>query len=859
MIYFCCDEYRREAVRRHKTLNGIDFLEVLDDPTMPNVERQRKLYVHFIKPLDGGRLNKENIRIDGGERIFDVLVKDVTATAGQQNVLTVNVNKAGDFSTYILRLIVDAEHPQPPAGFDPLLSAIEFSFKVACPNDFDCRTEQICPPEVFTAPEIDYMAKDYASFRQLMLDRMAILIPQWQERNPADLGIALVELLAYVGDYLSYQQDAIATEAYLGTARRRVSVRRHARLVDYFMHDGCNARVWVQVQVSADVARAEPGDPLPLPVKTRLLTRVAGMPSRIPTADLPLGQALTVFETMHDVEALYIVHNEIHFYTWGAERCCLPKGATRASLQGHLPNLKAGDVMIFEEVLGPQTGEAVDANPAHRQAVYLKSVELTSDPLGGQFASPPNDSPVDVTEIVWAADDALLFPLCISSRTDLEHGERLIENVSVARGNIVLADHGLTVEDELGSVPSPSLVRVPATGGNRCQEQEPRPIPARFRPRLPKGPLTQAAPYDQRKPPASASVNPNGLDKVSSPLPYDQRRPPASASAAMRWTTRDPIPAITLHDKDDVSSTWSPRRDLLNSDATAREFVMETEADGTSYLRFGDDEHGMRPIPGTAFVATYRIGNGSQGNIGADSLAHIVIDEPNIVAVRNLLPAQGGVEPESIEDVRQKAPWAFRTQKRAVTPADYAEVAQRCPGVRCAAATFRWTGSWRTVFLAIDRQGGAKVDDGFKQDMYRYMEPFRMAGYDLEIDGPLPVSLEIEMQVCVQPDYFRGDVKAALLEVFSNRVLPDGRLGVFHPDKFTFGQPVYLSRLYAAAMAVKGVASVKISTFQRQGIDSNAALAAGKLLLGRLEIARLDNDPDFPEHGVFRLIMEGGK
>ena len=80
-----------------------------------------------------------------------------------------------------------------------------------------------------------------------MLDRLALLVPDWRERNAADVGIALVELLAYVGDHLSYQQDAVATEAYLGTARRRVSSRRHARLVDYLMHDGCNARAWVHV------------------------------------------------------------------------------------------------------------------------------------------------------------------------------------------------------------------------------------------------------------------------------------------------------------------------------------------------------------------------------------------------------------------------------------------------------------------------------------------------------------------------------------------------------------------------------------------------------------------------------------
>src|SRR3712207_7620689 len=49
----------------------------------------------------------------------------------------------------------------------------------------------------------------------------------------------LVELLAYTGDYLSYYQDAVATEAYLETARRRISVRRHVRLIDYPMHEGC--------------------------------------------------------------------------------------------------------------------------------------------------------------------------------------------------------------------------------------------------------------------------------------------------------------------------------------------------------------------------------------------------------------------------------------------------------------------------------------------------------------------------------------------------------------------------------------------------------------------------------------------
>ena len=117
------------------------------------------------------------------------------------------------------------------------------------------------------------------------------------------------------------------------------------------------------------------------------------------------------------------------------------------------------------------------------------------------------------------------------------------------------------------------------------------------------------------------------------------------------------------------------------------------------------------------------------------------------------------------------------------------------------------------------------------------------------------------MTVCVLPDYFRSHVKAALLQVFSSRILPDGRRGVFHSDNFTFGQPVYLSPLYAAVMAVEGVSFVQITLFQRQDRPDpqQIALANGKLEMGRMEIARLDNDPNFPEHGVFRLTMEGGK
>src|SRR5579872_2522523 len=207
-------------------------------------------------------------------------------------------------------------------------------------------------------PEIDYLAKDYASFRQLMLDHLALRVPGWTERSEADLGIVLVEVLAYAADYLSYYQDAVATEAYLGTARRRPSIKRHVRLLDYVLHEGCNARVWVQVQVS---------EPLTLPKATPLLTHVSTFMPTIAIAprSLDYDEALQgqtkVFETMHAIR-LFPEQNEIRLYAEEGEETSLPLGCTSAILcdprDEHHPGLrlKPGDVLVFEEVKNVTSG-----------------------------------------------------------------------------------------------------------------------------------------------------------------------------------------------------------------------------------------------------------------------------------------------------------------------------------------------------------------------------------------------------------------------------------------------------------------------------------------------------------------------
>ena len=800
--YVCAAHRRLLAVKTRTTVNGIEYLEVRDSEEPQQELRQRTLYVRLLQP-PATPLAVTNVRIEGGERITrvdvewvamaDTLLPDplVADLDEPDHVLVVRTAGRGDRSLYRFRLVAGVTDDHAPAGFDPQLTEVEFSFAVECASDLDCETDCACPPEQPAEIDIDYLAKDFQGFRRVMLERMSLLAPGWTERNPADVGVTLVELLAYVADGLSYRQDAIATEAYLGTARSRVSVRRHARMVDYLVHDGCNARTWLRFDVSA---------PLTLPAGTPVLSRV---PTAPPQLDPGSGEHTTAlasrpvqFETMHDGR-LDPGLAELAFWTWGEQHCCLPAGATAATIVGR-PPLQPGDVVLLVQTVSPVTGNPADADHTLRWAVRLTDVESSVDEVGGLFTD-AGSGPVEVTELTWAVADALPFALPLG--TDDEDAPAAVW------GNLVAADHGATITGEqLGT----TLEGV------------------RFRPVLAQRPVTSVTAYV----------------------------PAGSAAAVLVQDPRAALPAVSLR-TDPPTDTWDVRRDLLDDGADDRVFVVEAEDDTTAAVRFGDDRHGAQPVPGLAFVADYRVGNGAAGNVGADALAHVVTTNTSVLGVTNPLAASGGTEPETIDEVRRDAPQAFTRQDRAVTAADYADKALGSD-VTQATATFRWTGSWHTVFVTADRPGGIAVDDPFEQSLRARLERYRMAGYDLEVDSPAYVPLEIALLVCVAPDRFRSDVGQAVLEVLGSGLRPDGRPALFNPDRFTFGQPVHLSSVYAAVHAVPGVESVTVTRFQRQREPATSGLDTGVLPMGRLEIARLDNDPSFPDRGVLTLTTGGG-
>jgi hypothetical protein len=574
----------------------------------------------------------------------------------------------------------------------------------------------------------------------------------------------------------------------------------------------------------------------------------------VPARDYEVFEPL-VAKRSEDIQ-LRAAHNTIHFYTWGEKECCLERGSTSATLldswvgANHSPadqnsyaekekkkralQLAAGDVLIFEEVLGPKTGLSADADPARRHAVRLTRVTRGEDPV----VVTDDGQPTPYVEIEWAPADALPFTFCISAMGAAPDC-RYLDNLSVARGNVILVDHGKTQgTEDLGRVPT---LRTDAECECAGTSGDIRIIPGRFGAKLQKTPLTfrQPLPADG---PTTSSWTP--------------------AASLLDQEVRLALPQVWLASQPD--KPWQTRYDLIAGGADDWQYVVEIDNDGVAHLRFGDGELGAQPPAGMEFTATYRVGNGTAGNVGAESISRLVLKNTRLsgvsVTVRNPLPARGGVEAEPIAEAKLYAPHTFRKHiQRAVIAEDYEEIAERNQKVQQASAALTWTGSWYKAEVAIDPVGRQPADEGLLADIKDHLELFRRIGHDVSVQPARYVPLEVKLEVCAQPTYERAHVKAALLDVFSARVLPGGKRGFFHSDNLTFGAGIYLSELIAAAQAVRGVESVAVTRFQRLFAAPNHELENGVLPLRVTEIAQLDNDPSFPERGKLEIQVRGGR
>jgi hypothetical protein len=781
------------------TYNGIDFVEIVTSD-------QKTLRVHFLNTVTmQGTVTA--VAITGGETVPTVTVNpinnatDWSLDANLHPLLTLTVPAPGDFSFYTLTLTSPV--------LDRFFDHVTFSFKAQCPSDLDCEPALIvCPELPSTAPPIDYLAKDFLSFRKALSDFSALRYPAWQERSEADFGVMFMEALSALADDLSYTQDRVAAEATLDTATQRRSIVRHARLVDYEPRPTVASSVTLQFDVSAAS-----------PIPSGLLVS-AQVPEAAPIF-FETGTSLVDPKTGRLNQASYAAHPlwnrapGIMPYWWDDSQRCLQAGATEMWVVGHGFHFFMGQTLLLD------TASDSTADPHVREIVEIAvTPEEQSDPL---FGSPP---PTLVTHLVFSA------PLQF--------------------------DHDLTRTKLVGNL-------APATQGRRILGETfaiDNPPPANLQ--MPRA-VVRTGPNDTPDAPALQYL----YTLHNAPLTWLPQDDP----------TAPPLPEILLTQELPQSTLWTWRRTLLDAEPfedaftldpvsflrTARDFstapMQDYDGDAGDTIRFGDGLFGGLPDSGDVFQVLYRVGGGAIGNVAADSIMKVEPGAPSwITAVTNPFPASGGADQETTQQVQRLAPQAFRAKQfRAVRPEDYEAAAKTLPWVLRAGTVFRWTGSWLTVFTTADPRGSETIPVAEHTQLIDLLNRYRLAGYESYAPAPRYVALDLYIYVCALPDAFQGNVEAAILKVLSSSTFPDGTVGFFYTDRFTFGMPLERTALEAAIQAVNGVAGVTSIQYRQRGVLPQPVEMPDSVMVAPDQILRVDNDPSRPDRGSLHVEVKGGK
>lgn len=852
---------RLSALRaRSEDFTGIEFVQVVDkcDQTVLRVyfltdpRDLRPPFEDIGDPeLTPEPLNPTDFRIynpRGAAPDIDVVLCpdpdgmrwDDDLDAGRR-YLEICVAEPGDFTEYRLRIDDDR--------IDRFFNDVQFSFKVGCEDRLDC-AERVreCPPDDLVDFPVDYLARDFVSFRHALLDFGAQRYPDWQLPIEADVGVMLLEAMAALGDEMSYLQDRHNREAYLETATERRSLRKKARLLDYEIHDGRMSRTLLELTVLPGETSVERGSPVWAPVE-------GSAPIRF-----ELGEGMRDPNQNYTVDALWNPGNfTTYLFDDGQE--CLEAGATELFVRNDPANPDNPAGVLFDQnaanlwsdgrllLLRDHPADPSEAERLH--VVRIVDVRLDHDDLFD----------LDVARLRWEVEDALPFAIP--------------ESQLQLSGNIVPATAGesRTQRFRLGPLQDgdedtiPAMIQAIEREGPLFSQADPSLL---FRRNL----CEELEEEGSSRPPiyllSLPSTDESGL-AFADPAEDLRRTEPEvqvfeideDEGEADEWVYRRTLMAegsddsvFTLED-----GTW---RRIVGRWLGSEERVHRDYATGAGYtVRFGDGEFGRVPAEGSLFELRYRLGSGAKANVPAGAvsalriLANVSPLASRVSAVSNPFPVTGGVDPESAAEIKLLTPEAYKSETFfAVRPEDYGGQAEKLDFVQRAQGSFRWTGSWLSVITAVDPQEAFELSPQRRELVEALLHCRRQAGREVIVKDPKFVNLDLVVHICVSRDAFAGQVRVRVMEaLFGKR---GAQPGFFAPDNFTFGTPLRRSALEAATVAVEGVAAVTGIEIRTHGVTEFHDFEALAFEIADDELIWVENSPLRPERGTLVLVTEGG-
>ncbi|MGW1838103.1 putative baseplate assembly protein [Streptomyces sp. BBFR2] len=228
--------------------------------------------------------------------------------------------------------------------------------------------------------------------------------------------------------------------------------------------------------------------------------------------------------------------------------------------------------------------------------------------------------------------------------------------------------------------------------------------------------------------------------------------------------------------------------------------------------------YGMVP-PKSAVIRArrYRTGGGRTGNVARGAVRALRDSVPYVAEVINREAAHGGVDGETVEEARARAPITLRAQDRAVTLRDYEELARRAAPetarITCLAGDEQEHGAYAVRVLVVpqavpDPGGRLRFEqlvpaDSLLERVTRYLDDRRLIGTRLAVGPPFYQGVTVVSTLHafrgVDVDRVRREAHDALYRHLDP--LTGGADGTGWP----FGRPVQAGEVFAVLQRVPGV------------------------------------------------------
>ena len=260
---------------------------------------------------------------------------------------------------------------------------------------------------------------------------------------------------------------------------------------------------------------------------------------------------------------------------------------------------------------------------------------------------------------------------------------------------------------------------------------------------------------------------------------------------------------------------WSQIDHLLEAESYERVYTVDLDANGYSWITFGDGLNGVVPAQGVDIGAVYRTGFGAKGNLPKGSIIAVYSAIPGLSlemadtkTATYPNPTQGGGDPETTDQIRNNAPVAFNTQQRAVTVDDFAAFALAVPGVGKASAVAQFFSSVTVYVVGPD---GTTPTDALLDRVSKTLHGRSLAGVTVNVAAPTFVGINVgatgsEIAVQVWPQYSRTTVQFNVEQAIKN---------YFSFANQNLGAKITVAELYSVIMAVEGVRYVAIPLLAR--------------------------------------------